>query len=126
MEDYEVYSQLTALPKLVRQQRRLEAKIAPIVPLVDDEKAVRKSIDLLLVSAGIVKGDGVRCLGYDVVHNERKGQTTLNQDALLAALIGAGVDRALALDAIACSMETGEPAKFATVKPSKGSKVRTA
>lgn len=126
MEDFEVYSQLKNLPKLVRQQRRLEGKIAALGPLLEDEKAVRRSIDLLLVSAGIAKGDGVTCLGYDVVHNERKGQTSFDAENMVALLVRCGVDPEFVEFLVRDSTEIGEPSKFCTVKPSKGAKVRTA
>lgn len=122
---YTRFPSLRGLPALVRKQRRLETKIAPIVPLIDVEKGVRKSIDELLVVAGFIRGEGVTCLGYDVVHRDRKGQSSLNADKLTEQLVAAGVKRELVLQAITASTETGDPAQWAEVKPSKGSKVRT-
>ena len=124
MEDYAAYSALDGLPPLVRQQRQLEAKILPFAPLVDQEKAIRQDINALLIKAGIAKGDGVTCLGYDVVHLERKGTERLNQDALVAYLITFGMPAREVQEMIAACTETGEPSTWATVKPSKGAKVR--
>lgn len=122
---YTRYPALITLPALVRKQRRLESKIAPIAPLIDDEKAVRKDIDALLVKAGIAKGDKVTCHGYDVAHVERVGTSRLNQDALIVHLEKAGLRREWIDARLAECTETGEPSMWATVKPSKGSKVRT-
>lgn len=124
IEDYTAFSALADLPALVRLQRRLEAQITPLAPLVEDEKAVRSQIDDLLVKAGIAKGDGVTCLGYDVVHNERNGQSRLNGDKLALQLRNRGLDAHDIALVIAMSTETGEPSSFATVKPGKGSVVR--
>jgi len=115
---------LEPLPPLVREQRRLEAQILPLVPLVDREKAVRAEIDRLLVAAGIPKNSPVTCNGYDVTHNERKGQTSLNADKIVDALVARDMAREIAVQIVAAGEETGEPAKWATVKPSKGAKVR--
>jgi len=124
MEDYAAFSVLDGLPPLVRRQRQLEAKILPLAPLVDDEKAVRQQIDALLVAAGIASNDGVTCLGYDVVHHARLGSARINADRLVEQLVAAKVDRALVLQVLADSTDTSEPSTWATVKPSKGSKVR--
>jgi hypothetical protein len=123
--DYTRYPALAELPALVRKQRRLEAKIAPITPLIEEEKAVRKDIDARLVTAGFASNEGVACLGYDVVHHERKGQRAINEDTLIEQLVALGVERKKAQKAIADSTETGDPSTWATVKPSKGAKVRT-
>jgi hypothetical protein len=112
------------LPPLVRKQRRLEATIVAVAQAVKDEKAVRAEIDLLLVAAGLKKSELVTCLGYDVIHNEKKGQSSLNSDTLTELLVAAGVDRALVDQTLIASTETGDPSKFCTVKPSKGAKVR--
>lgn len=126
MRDYATYDRLTEdLPPLVRKQRRLEGRIVLLVPLSEEEKALRKDIDALLVDAGILKGDGVTCLGYDVIHNERKGTSRLNQDALVIRLIDAGLKEARVLQILEESTEVGDLSAWATVKPSKGSKVRT-
>jgi hypothetical protein len=125
MKDYTTYPALADdLPPLVRKQRRLEAQILLLGPLSEDEKALRKAIDALLVAAGIAKGDGVTCLGYDVCHLERKGTSRLNEDALVIRLIEAGLSEATVRQVIAASTEVGDPSSWATVKPSKGSKVR--
>lgn len=115
---YRRYRQLATLPALVRKQRRLEAQIAPLEQLQADEKAVRDAINALLVEAGLAKGDGVTCAGYDVVHHERAGRAALNADKLR----GAGVAE---LD-IAFATEVGKASSFATVRPMKGAKVRAA
>jgi len=113
-----------ALPPLVRKQRRLALTIAAVAPAVVDEKAIRAQIDALLLTAGLRKGELVTCLGYDVRHNERDGQTSINAEKLVAGLGIVGVKEELARALIADSTERGEPAKFATVTPSKGAKVR--
>jgi hypothetical protein len=112
------------LPPLVRKQRRLAAAIALVAPAVVDEKAVRGQIDQLLVAAGLKKSEVVTCLGYDVRHNEKAGQSSINADKLTEKLVAAGMPERLVLEILAASTETGEPAKFATVTPSKGAKVR--
>lgn len=121
---YTQYPALAPLPALVRRQRRLEGKIAPLAPLVEDEKAVRKEIDALLLTAGLGKGDSVTCHGYDVTHVERVGTSRLNQDVLILNLVAAGVDQQLVIEMLAASTETGDPSMWATVKPTKGSTVR--
>lgn len=118
------YPALAELPPLVKRQRTLEGKIAPIAPLVDEEKAVRQQIDLLLRKAGIQKGDSVTCNGYDVGHHERKGQSSYNTDVLIALLEGAGLEKKKVFAILIEATETGDPALWASVKPSKGSKVR--
>lgn len=118
------YPALKGLPPLVKEQRRLEALIAPVTPLLEVEKDVRKQIDALLIIAAIGNGETVTCLGYDITHTERKGTERLNQDALVATLVSAGVDRVLVTSAIATCLETGEPSAWATVKPSKGATVK--
>jgi len=126
MKDFTEYDTLEeTLPPLVRKQRRLEAQIVLLVPLAEEEKALRKEIDGLLVAAGIDKGDGVQCLGYDVCHVERVGTSRLNQDALIAELVTNGGLRREWVDAMILRItEVGDPSSWATVKPSKGSKVR--
>lgn len=125
MNDYTTYGALADLPPLVRKQRRLEKKIVPLAPLVDQEKALRKQIDELLVAAGLTtSGEGVTCLGYDVLHNQRAGHSALNPEKIVALLVAGGVDQAFALKVLVDSTETGDPAKWATVKPSKGAQVR--
>lgn len=118
-------SLITPLPPLVRKQRRLEGKIAPLTPLVEEEKAVRAEIDALLVAAGLGKGALVTCAGYDVTHVERVGTKRLNQDTLILQLVAAGLAKDKVIDILAASTETGDPFTWATVKPSKGAKVRT-
>lgn len=113
------------LPPLVRKQRRLEGKIAGLAKTIEDEKACRKEIDALLVAAGLSKSEGVTCLGYDVVHRERKASDALNQDKAVEQLVALGLDREQVLKVFTdCTEPTGEGAKFAEVKPSKGAKVR--
>lgn len=113
-----------ALPPLVRKQRRLEAQIVPLAQLLEDEKTLRKQIDDLLVAAGLQKSESVTCLGYDVTHCGRDGQSKLNPEMIIAKLVTAGVDHDLVVQVLTDSTETGDPAVWATVKPSKGAKVR--
>lgn len=119
------HPELKPLPALVRRQRTLERKIAPLAPLVDDEKAVRKQIDALLVAAKIAPGTGVTCNGYDVDHHTRKGTTAVNTDAAAILLVLGGVDPEFVDYVIRACTETGDSPLWATVKPSKGAKVRT-
>lgn len=121
---YARYPSLAGLPALVRKQRRLEARIVPLVPLVEDEKAVRKAIDALLIGVGFARGEGVTCYGYDVIHRDRKGQSSLNPDKVIERLVAEGVERTLVLRILFESTETGDPSQWAEVKPCKGSKVR--
>lgn len=121
---FEAFSALADLPALVRKQRRLEGKIAPIAPLVEEEKTVRKAIDVLLVAAKIAPSDGVTCLGYDVVHHTRKGQSSFNVEVLTAELVAAGLEKATVLKILIDSTDTADAPLWATVTPSKGSKVR--
>lgn len=121
---YEAFSKLAPLPPLVRKQRRLAAKLAPITPLVEQEKAIRHEIDALLIAAKIAPNDGVNCLGYDVVHHTRKGQSSFNVEVLTSELVAAGLDKAVVLKILLEATETTEPPLWATVTPAKGSKVR--
>ncbi len=124
--DYTAYPALALLPALVRQQRRLEAELVPLDAVATDEKSIRTQIDQLLLKAGIASGEGVVCLGYDVLHHERAGQTRLNQDTLMAEFVAAGVDHALVESIVAVATERGDPSSYATVKPAKGAQVRDA
>lgn len=127
MADTGTYTQhpaLAELPPLVRRQRTLEAKLVAFAPLVEDEKTTRQQIDQLLVQAGIVPGNVVTCNGYDVMHHLRAGSQRLNQAVLVAQLVAGGVDRGFVDQAIAASTETGDPSTWASVKPSKGTRVR--
>lgn len=117
-DTYTQYPALTDLPALVRTQRRLEAKLAPLEQLAADEKAVRAEIDALLVAAGLAKGEGVTCAGYEVVHHERLGNQFISRERLLLN----GVDAAV----IDNSLDRHKASQFATVKPMKGAKVRAA
>jgi len=121
---YTHHPALAELPPLVRRQRTLEAKLVGLAPLVEDEKVTRHQIDALLVLAGIVPGNAVTCNGYDVMHHLRAGSHRLNQAVLIAQLIAGGVDRGVVDAAIAASTETGDPSTWASVKPSKGSRIR--
>lgn len=121
---FTTYPALVDLPPLVRKQRRLEAKILPLEPLVKNEKHVRGQIDALLIAAGLKRGDSVTCNGYDVTHTGRAGQTSLNADALAILLVLGGVDPEFVDFALKASTETGEAPVWATVKPCKGSQVR--
>ncbi len=113
-----------ALPPLVKKQRTLAGKIAQVALAVIDEKKIRGDIDALLVQAGLQKSDVVTCNGYDVRHNEKAGQTSINQDVLTEQLKAAGVAPEVVAAVLLAATETGNPALFATVTPSKGAKVR--
>jgi hypothetical protein len=113
-----------ALPPLVKKQRRLAAQIATVAEAVKDEKAVRADIDGLLVAAGLQSRDVVTCAGYDIRHNEKAGQSSINGDVLTEQLVAAGVDRDLVASTITAATETGQPSAFCTVTPTKGAKVR--
>lgn len=134
------------LPKQVRKQRRIAAKLAPLDGLVADDKRVRAEIDRLLASAGYTKrGEGVTCLGYDVVHRERDGNVTYDVvvmgTILVEQLVALGMPRGdqgtqgeldyvpgaetFVVEAIAAGRSQGDTAKWAEVKPMKGAKVRT-
>lgn len=110
---YRLRAGLEALPVLVKKQRRLERKLAPLEPLAKAEKELRDAIDALLVAAGLESGQGVTCAGYDVVHRSRQGNQYISRDLLLAA----GVDVAV----IDACVDRYKAALFATVKPMKGS-----
>ena len=112
------------LPPLVRKQRRLEQKLAAVAQAILDEKAVRAEIDQLLLAAGCEKGDVVQCLGYDVRHFENDARTSINAATLVVQLTAAGLNSELVTQIIAASTDTGSPAVYCTVKPSKGAKVR--
>lgn len=109
------------LPPLVSKQRRLEQQVAELKVAEEDEKACRASIDALLVQAGV---ELVTCNGYDVKHNERAGRQSLNDQTLIELLVAGGVDRAFIEQSLQAATERGAPSAFATVKPSKGAKVR--
>jgi hypothetical protein len=115
---------IDALPPLVRKQRRLEATIAAVAADVIEEKEVKAEIDQLLVAAGLQKSEEVSCNGYDVRHNERDGASKLNPIKVTEQLLAAGVAHELVAQVLMNSTETGSPASFCTIKPSKGSKVR--
>ncbi len=118
-------SLVETLPPLIKKQRKLAAIIAKVPREThDEEKAVRGQIDALLLLAGLKKSDVVTCAGYDVRHNERDGQESLNSDKILEQLVAAGVDRDKVLQVLKDSTETGNPSKYATVDPTKGAKVR--
>lgn len=123
---YTAFRALAELPTLVRKQRRLETRIASIGTAIEDEKAIRKAIDALLQSIKLKSGDAVTCLGYDVIHRERAGQASLNQDTFTEQLVAAGVDRELVVQLLLDCTERGETVKFAEVTPSKGAKVKAA
>jgi hypothetical protein len=125
LADYERFPRLEPLPALVRKQRRLEGKISPLEHLVDQEKAVRKDIDVLLLAEGFTRGEGVICNGYDVVHRDRKGQTSLDPVKLFDELVKNGVDELVAAQCITDATDTGDPPQWAEVKPSRGAKVRS-
>jgi hypothetical protein len=112
------------LPALVKAQRTHEARIAAVAQDVKDDKTLRAQIDELLVRAGLQPGEAVTCLGYAVTHHQRDGQQKLNPDLLVAQLAAVGLEPDVIDDVLANSLETGPPACYASVKPSKGSTVR--
>jgi hypothetical protein len=124
LADYTRFPALEALPALVRKQRRLEGQIAPLGHLVDDEKTIRHTIDALLLAEGFTRGEGVTCNGYDVVHRDQKGRTTLNATTLTGKLVEAGLTMDAVLTMLLDSTDTGDPPQWAEVKPSRGAKVR--
>jgi hypothetical protein len=129
---------LETLPPLVTKQRRLAKKLAPLAQLVVDEKAVRCEIDQLLQAEGFEKGEGVTCHGYDVVHRERKGNTSydivLLGQIVVEQLVALGMPRedigddpgaeTVVVKAIAAVRSVGETSKWAAVEPMKGATVR--
>jgi len=124
---YQAHAALAELPTLVRRQRRLEKVVAQVTKDdLEQEKACRALIDALLVKAGLGKGELVTCNGYDVIHHEQKGRTTLNQDTLIEELVAAGVERDVVVAALTAAEDTADPVKFALVKPTKGAQVRKA
>jgi hypothetical protein len=64
------------LPGLVRKQRTQAKKVAALAVHVEKDKALRCDIEALLKPLGFASNEGVTCNGYDVKHNERKGNTT--------------------------------------------------
>ena len=64
------------------------------------------------------------CAGYDVRHNERDGQSSLNAEKITEQLVAAGVAPELVAQVLMDSTETGDPSRFCTVRPSKGAQVR--
>jgi hypothetical protein len=124
MEPYEAYSKLAGLPALVRKQQKCAKLIAPIAPVIKDEKAIRHAIDLLLVAAGIAAGDGVTCLGCDVEHHTRKGVSSFNVEVLTSELVAAGLKPKIVAKILIDSTETSDAPLWAEVHPSKGAKVR--
>lgn len=77
LNTFKRYSSLVkALPPLVRKQRREAKKIAQLEIAVDRDKAIRAEIEKLLQPLGFKSNEGVTCGGYDVKHNERKGNTS--------------------------------------------------
>lgn len=121
---FTTYPALAPLPPLVRKQRTLEAKILPLAGFVDDEKKIRGQIDALLIAAGLKRGESVTCNGYDVTHAGRSGSTALNVEAAEILLVLGGVDPEFVAFVLTTCLETGEAPVWATVKPSKGAKVR--
>ncbi len=124
LHDWSAYRGLDGLPALVEKQRELEGQLAALEDIAAQEKAKRDEINTLLVAAGFAKGTGVRCLGYDVVHHARDGQTSLNQETIIAELVAAGVDAGLVDTVITLATERGEPSSYASVKPAKGAVVK--
>ena len=115
LNTYTLRPGLWRMPTLVKRQRRLERAVAKLETLAKREKATRDELDALLRKVGIGPGEGVTCLGYDVVHNERAGRKSISADRLRAAGV-AEVD-------IAFATVEGARSSFATVRPMKGAEV---
>jgi hypothetical protein len=124
MEDYAAYSALDGLEKLVRAQQRLVRQIVLLEPLALEEKQKRQEIAEALRAAQIPPGDGVTCIGYDVLLIERRGTIRLNEERHVSYLVAEGLTDDRARELLALSQDVGEPSSWATVKASKGSKVR--
>lgn len=124
---YTTFRAFVGLAALVRKQRRLEAKLGDDHgSFADQDKAVRKEIDALLVAAGFASGDGVTCVGYEVIHRTQKGRSAINETTLTGKLVALGLPGDAVATAIRTSLDTGEPAAWAEVRPVKGAKVRAA
>lgn len=78
----------TALPPLVKKQRRHAKKIASVSKDVADDKSVRSQILQLLELAGLQRGEGVTCNGYDVEICGRKGNTSYDMVRLAEIIVG--------------------------------------
>lgn len=118
------YAGLEMLPRLVRQQRTLARRLADMAQDEKDEKAVRVEILALLEAAGIKAKGSVTCIGYEVIHSTRAGQSWISPELVLELLVAAGVERELVAEVITKATVDGTPSKFATVRPEKGAKVR--
>jgi hypothetical protein len=118
LNTYAIRRGLAKLPVLVRRQKRLERRLTRLELVAAQEKATRDAIDQLLVAEGLTPGEGVTCLGFDVVHHARAGRTSICPARLRAAGV-AEVD-------IQFATVTGTPSSFATVRPMKGTAVARA
>lgn len=114
----------TDLLQLVRRERRLEAKVAPLADLAELAKATRKRIDQLLVAAGFKPKESTTCAGYQLTHTRRAGQTSFNDEKARAKFVEAGVDAELVDDILAACFETGDDVLFVAIKPMRGALVR--
>jgi hypothetical protein len=128
---YREYPALSRLPALVRRQRTLEAKLAPLARLAHtladvttDEKATRARIAEALVAAGVPKNRPVTCDGYDVTRRERQGADVYNPATILRRLVAGGVAAELVARVLEDARERESPSVWATVEASPGAKVR--
>lgn len=124
--EYSKFSKLEPLPPLVRKQRKLAAQLGDEHgSFVDQDKTVRTDIDELLVASGLAKGEGVLCLGYEVVHRERLGNLALKEDVFVERMFQEhGVDREKVRALLLACSGRGATAKWAEVDPPKAAKVR--
>jgi hypothetical protein len=114
----------TDLALLVKRERTIAAKLAPLEELAELGKETRKRIHELLVQAGFQPKDWTTVNGYQVTRTSRAGQTSFNDATCQAQLVAAGVDAELVADAIAASFEQAPTTYYASVKPMRGALVR--
>jgi hypothetical protein len=114
----------TDLLQLVRRERRLEARVAPLADLAELAKATRKRIDQLLVAAGFQPKESTTCAGYQLTHTKRAGQTSFNDEKARAKFVAAGVEPELVDEILAACFETGDDALFVLIRPMRGALVR--
>jgi hypothetical protein len=111
------------LPRLVREQQRLDARIGPrereLEPLIAKEKALRGQIDALLMQAGLGHLDAVTVNGLVVTHNKRRGQTKIDEAILVVGLTMAGVPEETVRKVLKAASTTSADVHFATVAPAK-------
>jgi hypothetical protein len=114
----------TDLPLLVKRERTIAAKLAPLAELEELGKETRKRIHELLLQAGFQPKDWTTVNGYQVRRESRAGQTSFNDATCQAQLVAGGVDADLAASSIAASFEQAPTVYYASVKPMRGALVR--